>query len=197
MNQYLTAAQLKRNKDKSVDYKLNFQDFICQCYVNLNPNSYGTHIEDYISRSIHGYNIRASAERGDFVVGDYYFEFKASYLSEKYSSYSLTHLRKWQQFNYYLCCFIDCDDNFKSYFYLIDKNMVEKMNLSFMNGTPKSNENNTNVEMRLTVKVDSHNHKVLRKYNLLQDTSFETMCEYMLDIGKTHRAEKPHLYSWW
>jgi hypothetical protein len=40
MSQYLTAALLKRNTDKSVNYILNFQDFICQCYVNLNPSAY-------------------------------------------------------------------------------------------------------------------------------------------------------------
>ena len=196
MSQYLTAALLKRNKDKSVNYDLKFQDFICQCYVNLNPNSYGTHIQDYISRYAHGYHISASEEKGDFVVGDYYFEVKASYLSQKNSSYNITHLRTWQQFNYYLCCFIDCDDNFKPYFYLIDKNIVAKMTLSFMNGTPKSNVNNMNVEMRATVKIDSHNHKVLRKHNLLKDTTFESMREFMLDVEKKHMVEKPHLYRW-
>lgn len=187
MSQYLTAALLKRNTDKSVNYLLNLQDFICQCYVNLNPNSYGTHIQEYLRQSLNAWDVPAYEERGDFQVGDKYFEVKASYLSQKNSLYNLTHLRTWQQINYYLCCFIDCDDEFKPYFYVIDKNILGKMKLGFMNGTPKSNVNNVNVEMRATVKLNSDNHKVLSKHNLLKDNTFDSLREFMSELRKKHK----------
>jgi len=189
MSEYLTSAILKRNSNKSVNYLLNLHDFICQCYTNLNPNSYGTHIQEYIRMSLNAWDVSASEERGDFKVGGKYFEVKASYLSQKNESYSMTHMRTWQRFNFYLCCFIDCDNNFKPQFYLIDKNITAKMKLSFMNGTPSSNVNNTNVEMRATVKVSSDNHKVLLKHNLLKDDTFEALREFVTDLRNSYNDE--------
>ena len=184
MSQFLTAALQKRNSNKNVDYSLNLQDFICQCYVNLSPNSYGMHIEEYLRRAINATNILASKEMGDFMVGEKYFEVKASYLSQNGDAFNMTHLRTWQKFNYYLCCFIDCDNDFKINFYVIDKNILAKMKLGFMNGTPTSNVDNLNVEMRATVKKDGDNHKVICKHNLLKDTTFESLQEFISEIEK-------------
>ena len=139
--------------------------------------------------SLNAWDVSASEERGDFKVGGKYFEVKASYLSQKNESYSMTHMRTWQRFNFYLCCFIDCDNNFKPQFYLIDKNITAKMKLSFMNGTPSSNVNNTNVEMRATVKVSSDNHKVLLKHNLLKDDTFEALREFVTDLRNSYNDE--------
>ena len=63
------------------------------------------------------------------------------------------------------------------------------MKLSFMNGTPNSNVNNTNVEMRATVKVNSDNHKVLLKHNLLKDDTFESLREFVTDLRNSYNDE--------
>ena len=70
---------------------------------------------------------------------------------------------------------------------VIDKNIIAKMKLGFMNGTPQSNVNNINVEMRATVKINSDNHKVLRKHNLLKDNTFDSLREFMSDLRKNHK----------
>jgi hypothetical protein len=48
-----------------------------------------------------------------------------------------------------------------------------------MNGTPQANINNQNVELRATVKVDSDNMKIIKKFNLLKDTSIESLKDYL------------------
>lgn len=187
MNQYLTSALDKRNSDRTMDYSLNLNDFICQAYVNLTPNSYGSHIQEYIRMRLNAIDILASEEMGDFMVVGKYFEVKASYLTQDTDSFNMTHLRTWQKFNYYLLCFVDCDDNFTPHFYVIDKNILSKMKLGFMNGTPKANVNNINVEMRATLKRNSDNFKVVNKHNLLKDTTFESLEEFISDIRKNER----------
>jgi hypothetical protein len=124
--------------------------------------------------------VSASEERGDFMIANKYYEFKVSYLTQKGDSYNITHLRTWQNINRYLFCFVDCDRYFKPNFYVVDKNVINKMKLGFMNGTPHANSNNLNVEMRATVKVGEDNHKTIIKHNLLPDTSFDSLREYMI-----------------
>jgi len=184
MNQYLTTALDKRNSDRTMDYSLDLNDFICQAYVNLAPNAYGSHIEEYIRMRLDAIKILASQDMGDFMVTRKYFEVKASYLTQNNDSFNITHIRQWQNFDYYLLCFVDCDDNFTPHFYVIHKDIVNGIKLNFMNGTPKANIDNTNIEMRATLKRNSDGSKLVSKNNLLKDTTFESLQEFISDIRK-------------
>ena len=182
MSPYLISAKQKRNSDKTVNHELPLIDFLCQCYVTLAPNSYGSQIERYLEYHLHAINVCASEERGDFRITRKYFEVKVSYLGQNTDSFNMTHLRPWQNFNYYLCCFIDCDDDFTPHFYVVDRNIVSKMKLGFMNGTPKSNIDNTNVEMRATLTRGKENFRMITKHNLLKDTTYESLKEFVNEI---------------
>ena len=179
MNYHLESALEKFNSNKEMDFSLELNDFICQAYVKLNPNSYGMQIQEKLRQTLSVKNVPASLGRGDYEFNNKYAEVKVSFLSGKTDSYNITHLRLWQQINLYLFCFIDCEDNFKPNFYLIDKNIINKLKLGFMNGTPEANLNNQNVELRATVKTDSENMKVIRKFNLLNGTSIESLKDYL------------------
>ena len=179
MNHYLKSALEKFNSNKEMDYSLELEDFICQAYLKLNPNSYGMYIQEKVRRILNVKKVYTSLERGDYEFNNKFAEVKVSYLSSKTDSYNITHLRTWQHINFYLFCFIDCKNNFKPNFYLIDKNIINKLKLGYMNGTPQANINNQNVELRATVKVDSDNMKVIKKFNLLKDTSIESLKDYL------------------
>jgi hypothetical protein len=84
MNQYLTAALQKRNSDRTINYNLNLVDFVCQCYVNLTPNSYGSHIQEYIRRRLDATDVPASKEMGDFMVAKKYFAANLNQLTFAY-----------------------------------------------------------------------------------------------------------------
>jgi hypothetical protein len=175
MSIYLQAAKDKFNSDKSVNYLLSFHDFVCECYVKLAPNSYGTHIEEKLIYDLNLTKISASENRGDFACCGKYFEFKVSFLSNKTETYSITHIRPWQNLDYYLLCFVDCTKNFTPNFYVVDKSVISQLKSGYMNGTPQSNQYNTNIELRATVKYDSDNMFIIKNANLLEDTSLDSL----------------------
>ena len=182
MSKYLIAAKEKRNSDKGVDYDLSLRDFICQCYVKLAPNTYGKKIEKYLENNLRGIKVPTCYERGDLLIARKYFELKVSYLSQENDSYSITHLRPWQNFDYYLLCFVDCDDDFKPHFYVIDKFVASKLTIGYMNGTPKSNKDNSNIEMRATVKRYSDNFDLIVAANKLKDTTYQSLLDFIKEL---------------
>jgi len=188
-NRYLQAAKDKRDSNKKIDYKVNLYEFICQCYVKLNPNSYGSYMEGAIANLLCAIKMKPSDELGDIAMAGKYFEIKTSYLGQSGDTYSITHIRQWQNFNYYLLCFIDCDNDFTPHFYVLNKNVMGMMKLNYMNGTPSSNMDNLRVEMRATVKVGAHNHKVIVKHNILKDTTFDSLCEFINEQRKDYTNE--------
>jgi hypothetical protein len=182
MTIYLQAAKNKFYSDRSVDYNLSFNDFVCECYVKLTPNSYGAHIQNKLIQDLNLIEVPSSENRGDFSCCDKYCEFKVSFFSNKTETYSITHIRPWQNLDYYLLCFVDCTKNFTPNFYLLDKHIVHRMRLGYMNGTPDANSHNHNVELRITIKKDSEDMKIIKKFNLLKDTSLDTLKKYIKSL---------------
>ena len=87
----------------------------------------------------------------------------------------------WQKFNYYLFCFIDSSNGFTPEFYLIDKYVLNKIRMTPMNGTKESNSENTNIELRSTVKKNGDYHKLFRKENKLRGTSLDDLKSYVVN----------------
>jgi hypothetical protein len=178
---YLDLANTKFFQTKEVHWGLTIKEFICECYVKLNPCSYGNRIAEKIRISLDVYGVNPRDGIGDISWNDVYYEQKVSFLSNVNNSWSLTHLRPWQKFNYYIFCLIDCEDDFEPNFYVIDKMSINKFNLSAMNGTAASNHNNSNIELRTNILKDSNSHKLLKRMNLLPDTTFNSLREFVME----------------
>jgi hypothetical protein len=179
MSNHLTTAKEKFNMNKTMDYSLSLNDFICSAYVKLNPCSYGSQIQERLRRELNVDKVKASENVGDFKIKSRYFELKVSFLSNKTPTYNITHIRPWQHINYYLLCFVDCKNDFRPNFYLINKQDINKFKLAPMNGTPQSNSSNFNIELRTTISNDSGDIKVLKRLNLLKDTSLESLKRFI------------------
>ena len=178
MSQYLNLAKQKRSQGDNIDFQLSFHDFICECYVKLKPCSYGVRIQKKLSEDL-GLKVNpASLNIGDVVINSKNGELKVSYLG-KNNCYSLTHLRMWQKFGYYLFCLIDCDNDFTPEFYLIDKYVMNKMKMTPMNGTKDSNSDNSNIELRASVKKNGEYHSLLKKENKLCGNSLTDLISYI------------------
>jgi hypothetical protein len=186
MNQYLSLAINKFKSDKTVDMNLSLEDFICSSYVNSPPCSYGTNIAERLRKELNETltvdRVSPSLNLGDYKVLSKYFEVKVSFLSSRNNSYNITHIRQWQRFNYYLICFIDCENNFTPNYYVIDKHIINKFRLTPMNGTPLSNSGNFNIEMRTTVKNNSEQIRILKNSNLLRDTSLQSLKSFLHNL---------------
>lgn len=175
---YLNLAEEKYKGGNGVNYELSFNDFICDCYVRLKPCSYGSRIQTKILSEVGCESISPSLNMGDFNIGDKKAEIKVSFLGQS-GSYNITHLRMWQKFNYYLFCFIDCSNGFIPEFYLIDKYVLHKIKMTPMNGTKESNSENTNIELRSTIKKDDKFHKLFHRENKLCGTSLDDLKSYI------------------
>jgi hypothetical protein len=182
MTIYLQAAKNKFYSDRSVDYNLSFNDFVCECYVKLTPNSYGAHIQNKLIQDLNLIEVPSSENRGDFSCCDKYCEFKVSFFSKKTESYCITHIRPWQNLEYYVLCFVDCVKDFTPNFYVLNKSVMSQLKTGYMNGTPESNKNNANIELRATVNVNSDNMSIIQNANLLENTSLECLSMFFTSI---------------
>jgi len=176
---YIQLAKEKRNASKDVDYTLPLVQFIAWCYINLTPGSYGLQLQKYICHlKLKLKEINKKLGLGDFKFSNTSGEFKVTYLS-KDNFYSFTHLRQWQPYKCYMLCLIDSDNDFTPEFYIITKEDMGKFSLEYMNGTSEENKNQENREQRLSIKKGSEKHKTLKEFNLLNDTSYNSLVKYV------------------
>jgi hypothetical protein len=196
-NTYLTMAKNKFYSDKTPNWELPLQDFICDAYVRFSPNVYGNHICEKIRRDLRKRfeeesgadwderkysftKVKANEERGDIQHNEIYYEVKVSFLSANYL-YFLRHLRIWQPFHNYLLCLIDSSDNFKPHFLVINSGQIVNLNLSYMNGTHNANRNNEKAEMATTIDDCTFRYQ-LSDYNQLSEDTFYGLYNYMTNI---------------
>ena len=171
---YLDLAKQKYEESNDVDFNLGLIEFLCDCYTRLKPCSYGSRIQAKIIKNLNLISLSPSLNIGDVAIGKKNGEIKSSFLDKK-KCYNLTHLRMWQQFQYYVFCFIDCENDFTPEFYVLDKYVLNSVKMTPMNGTKESNSENTNIELRTTVKKNGETHKLFKKKNKLSGTSFEDL----------------------
>jgi hypothetical protein len=189
--QYVIEAYERIKKYPSPKITDHMYKFICDC-VGLLPASYGPLIQNKVIHDLKAIGVKSDEERGDFRKNKTYFEFKTSFLS-KGISYSITNIRKWHNFDYYVLCFIDVENNFTPNFYVITKSGIDTFSQRGMNGTVESNMSNTNIGMSVTFNVKSKEFEQFKSMNLLKDTSFDSLFEFV-DSFKM-KKDKPKGYK--
>jgi hypothetical protein len=170
MTNFIELAKERYKQGNNVDFGLTFNEFICQCYIKLKPCSYGMRIERKIMDEVGGKSNSPSLNLGDISFLGKNAEIKVSFLSQT-NTYSLTHIRMWQEFDMYLFCLIDCDNNFTPEFYLIDKFIMGDVKMGPMNGTKLSNTKNKNIELRVTIKKGGDVYSMFKRFNKLNGTT--------------------------
>lgn len=173
----LAKQKYKDSQKTTIGLDLDFHHFICTCYNRLKPCNYGHWIQKKIAYSIGALNISAKSNKGDIKLKDTYYEVKTSFLGKK-GTYRLTHLRSWQDFNYYLICFVDCENDFIPELYILEKSVINELGLTPMNGTNFSNSKNNNIENSKSIKKNGKIHKLFKERNLLSGTNMEDLIEF-------------------
>jgi hypothetical protein len=174
---YIQNAYERLKNLPNPNMKDHLNKFICDC-VGLLPAKYGPMIQNKIIKELGVIKVKSESERGDFRKNKTFFEFKCSFLS-KGKSYSITNIRNWHNFNFYVLCFIDVSDNFTPRFYVIDKGDITKFKLRGMNGTYESNTKNENVGMRVTIQKNSEEMNLIDSMNKLEDNSFSSLYDFV------------------
>lgn len=211
----------KYNSD--LDYDKSFREFVIDCYLNYGPSSYGVYIQKKIlltlqSNKINIDSICQKENRGDFrlnlnfqhvlkISGNdifpsmsyglfnsrKHFEFKSSYLG-KNGGYTIRNIRPYQDIDGgYLLCFIDCENDFKEEFYLVDYEVIENIfNLSHMNGVSTQHKKGGFVNYGASFYKNSFEHFRLGLYSKLDGKDLNAVISYFnklendfVDVCKT------------
>lgn len=150
------------NKNKKFGFDLNLKEFIKSMSL-INPQSYGKRIENRIIKDLNGDAVLAKEDKGDMLKNGKYYEIKISLLTQTNSDLNLVQIRTWQNLDYYLCIAFDLRNikNFNVIPFLLTKNdMIKEMknvNATSAHGTKKAIEENKNIELRYSLKIDSNN----------------------------------------
>jgi hypothetical protein len=124
-----------------------------------------------------------------------FIEGKTSYLGKK-NLYTIRHVRDYQEFDHYLFCLVDCYNNFKPEFILVEKRFIcngEYVNLSIMNGNKEGNEGNKNVSKGFTFEREGRLHNIFRYYNKLESTDYHSVEKF---LEKEKNRLKTEFWDW-
>lgn len=194
MNKLITTEEFveKNILDEEV-MKLPFDEFLIKIYNLLGSESYGNAwVKKLMIDTIGLRQVKASDDRGDCKFYDDlrgiedFYEMKISYMN-KNNKYRLANLRFYQDFDYFLFCFVNTYK--KEYgIYLIRKTDLEKCNylkLSPMNGTIVSNRDNQNVSMSGTIN-ECDVEWLFGDMNQLEGTSYDSLLQFFEKRKKVH-----------
>jgi hypothetical protein len=183
---YVKKALEKRtvlNDFNTQDYDKSMDEFIC-VISSLIPAKYGNEFAKKVCYDSKNTMVEVSTaeDRGDCRIGkSKYAELKISF-ANKDDKYNIRNIRGWQDFDYYILCFVN--EKLKAKYYCVNKEVITNnsiFNLSYMNGTAESNRNNDKVGMSLTINGFEINWHF--KYeNLLGGTSYKHLLKFIANL---------------
>jgi len=178
------AMEIGNERDAEVDFNLPMSIFVTE-YYRRNPQAYGHGIVNKIIFDTQGLLKSCPSEYGDAFstsnnkkgTAELFYEGKSSFSSKK-GTFRITHIRDFQDFDYFIICFVDRQDKFKEYYYILPKDYICKnpdvFKLGNMNNSKKENQNNVNVDKCVTIKKEV----VFEKFgenNLLYGTDYKDL----------------------
>jgi hypothetical protein len=174
--------------DKSLD------EFIAASFSHCDPNSRGTKFVTKLAKDSGGkiVKIGKSVKRGDVKIGKVYCEVKNPYLCRDTKSFRITNIRPWQDFANFIICLVDCEDKFKSHFFVIRKNDLLNHPLVKLCDQHSDKENaKSNSKSNKVIHMEKVNMlHVLNSVTLLRGTTYEDFVDYVKYIGVDTLDEK-------
>lgn len=128
----------------------------------LNPQSYGSRIQNYIQRQLNAERNKASSNIGDIKFLNKNLEVKTSLLTPDNCYLNMVQIRVFQPIDHYLCIAYDLRNlsEYDSYIFLLthDEMLFECDKYgNAAHGTTTANKLNKNVEYRLGLKCEENN----------------------------------------
>jgi len=159
----------------------------------MKPAQYGKLIASNIIEATNGIlkQVSSSLDNGDCLFKNIknnkieYCEIKTSYLNDESKKYNVRNIRGYQNFDYFILCFIDKDNNFIPHIYLLPKNVICDTSIfkhSAQNGTARANHYNKNVASSITIQKKNLSY-TLDRFNILKDTKLQTLLDYFNEIS--------------
>ena len=177
--------KIRSTRNKITDKTLNLpiEEFLQKCYQDCTPGKYG---QVFPKKIINDNNqkikdVPPTLDRGDLHINyKQFFEAKISF-KNKNGKYSITNIRPWQRLNYFILGFVDTDNNCKSSFYCIPKNILTdnpQIHLTGMNNSKSINSYNTYVGMRTSINEYDLSW-LFKEHNVLKGTAYKHLTSFI------------------
>ena len=180
------ANETAELRDTDVDIDIPMDKFSLIVYLGLSQK-YGQLIPKKIIRDSMGVLTPTNPNVGpgdafiNTLKGIIHYEIKCTYTS-KNGMYSLTQLRMFEDYQYFIIALFDRTDNFKSRFYVIPKEVLRKLKLQSMHGNKKVNSENKFIEERVSLTtMDAYDF--FGYHNILPGTSYDDLRSYYFQLG--------------
>jgi hypothetical protein len=175
------SEEISAERDATIDINLPIDIFVTELY-RKNSQSFGLGMGRKIIHDSNGALISSDPDHGDAYstnTSDPLFHEAKSSCSGIKGIYNIVHIRPYQNFDYFILCFVDRKDKFKQQYFLIPKSFIcDNFKLSNMNNTRKSNKKNKEIDKRMSIKTEVA-HYYFGNANLLADTSYDTLQHYL------------------
>ena len=179
---------------------LTIEDYVVLLYSKCTPSQYGILFEEKLINNLKEY---VYAEKLDkrYECGDVYlrypinnmgvgycnykqeiskFEVKFSYVNKK-NSFNIRNIRLYNNFDYLILGVCNPQHDFGITYYCIKKEELEKIGLTPMNGTKKSNKNNENICYGTTISCYSFKEFKLSDLNVLKGGTYNDLLKFISD----------------
>lgn len=177
---------VNHNVISNIVFKGDWIRFFINCYLYCNSQAYGN---KWTNKLLYHFKylfpIPPSLGYGDFFLRtkktkvNITFENKLSISVNK--KFNVKNIRPYQHFDFLLITFVDALDNFNTEYYCIPLYLfVKEFNLTYQNGTKKSNENNDTVGLAKTFVKGTDDYNKLLKLSMLKNNT-KTSLEIFLD----------------
>lgn len=158
--------ELKNNK-KDIINEPDDELFFYKCSI-LNPQSYGTMIQNRFIKRNNGIKIKSSLNKGDCSINNVNYEVKASISS--INKYNVVQIRLWQPVDYILI-FVNFDKELTVSICKLTHEQMEKeveKRKQYAHGTKTANLDNKNIEYRFTLPY-TESKEFIEKYFISND----------------------------
>jgi hypothetical protein len=166
-----------------VDDTETLEDYLAFCYLKYRPNEYGKKIQKRLENYFGMHKVSESTEKGDSFFSTtsnrkMWFEIKVSYLGIN-NTYSIRYIRPWQEFDYYLLCFINPMDCKPKFFVTTCQDLMDNFSYNYMNGTIESNKSNSKSAYGITIRNDGESYRTLKSLNRLEGNDPINVFEFL------------------
>jgi hypothetical protein len=192
--QIATDKYLSNNKLPEHLWDTSLDEFIMANFSHCDPNSRGTKFVKKLVKDSGGKikKINNLIKRGDVKIGNTYSEVKNPHLCRESKSFRITNIRPWQDFSTFIICLVDCEDEFKSHFFVIRKNDLlthPLVKLDDQHSDKESAKENGKSNKVIAMGREEMLY-VLNSVTLLRGTTYEDFVDYVKYIGVDTLDEK-------
>lgn len=175
-----------------LDLGMNMTKFITEAFYRKVSASTGLQLAKKMILDTKGVLMPTESDMGDafsvsriidLITRILYYEIKTSFLNIDHKNFRIDHIRDYQDFDYFLICFVDKLNKYEGLFYILPMDFICKnpsvFSLSAMNNTKRANMNNINIDKKLVVKRDVV-YDLFPKYSLIPTTKYKDFLEMLM-----------------